>query len=92
MFYLVINENTIAAQVFVFFVAGFDTSSNTIAFCLYELALNPEIQQKTRCDIIAALQNNEGKLTYDAVQEMKYLDRVILGNIHSKINIFIILF
>lgn len=72
-----LDENTIAAQAFVFFAAGYETSSNTIAFCLHELALNAEIQEKTRRDIYNAIDNRSGKLTYDAVQDMKYLDMVI---------------
>lgn len=75
----VLDESTIAAQVFVFFVAGYETSSNTIAFCLYELALNREIQEKTRQEIRNAIEAQNGDLTYDAVQDMKYLDMVILG-------------
>ncbi|XP_054004904.1 cytochrome P450 6a2-like [Hylaeus anthracinus] len=71
------DENSIAAQAFVFFAAGYETSSNTIAFCLHELALNAEIQEKTRRDIHDAIDNRDGKLTYDAVQDMKYLDMVI---------------
>ncbi|KYN22899.1 putative cytochrome P450 6a13 [Trachymyrmex cornetzi] len=76
-----LDENTIAAQAFGFFVAGYETSSNTIAFCLYELALNQEIQDKTRREIHNAI--GDGKLTYDAVQEMKYLDMVILETLRK---------
>ncbi|XP_076664024.1 cytochrome P450 6B5 [Andrena cerasifolii] len=72
-----LDENSIAAQAFVFFAAGYETSSNTIAFCLHELALNAEIQEKTRRDIHDAIENRNGKLTYDAVQDMKYLDMII---------------
>ncbi|XP_017884717.1 probable cytochrome P450 6a14 [Ceratina calcarata] len=73
-----LDENSIAAQAFVFFAAGYETSSNTIAFCLHELALNAEIQERTRRDIQDAIRNSkDGKLTYDAVQDMRYLDMVI---------------
>ncbi|CAK9800911.1 Cytochrome P450 6k1 [Anthophora plagiata] len=72
-----LDENSIAAQAFVFFAAGYETSSNTIAFCLHELALNGEIQEKTRRDIQDAIDSRNGKLTYDGVQDMKYLDMVI---------------
>lgn len=85
LLFIELDENTIAAQAFVFFAAGYETSSNTIAFCLHELALNAEIQEKTRRDIYNAIDNRSGKLTYDAVQDMKYLDMVIAG----KINILI---
>lgn len=79
MLFIELDENAIAAQAFGFFVAGYETSSNTIAFCLYELALNQEIQERTRREIHDAIQARDGKLIYDAVQEMKYLDMVILG-------------
>lgn len=72
-----LNENIIAAQAFVFFAAGYETSSNTIAFCLHELALNAEIQERTRREIVDAVEQWDGKLTYDALQDMKYLDMVI---------------
>lgn len=78
-----LDENSIAAQAFVFFAAGYETSSNTIAFCLHELALNEEIQERTRRDVNDAIAKRDGKLTYDAVQDMKYLDLVILETLRK---------
>jgi len=69
-----------AAQAFVFFVAGFETSSSTMAFCLYELALQPEIQQKVREEIHSVLDGKE--ISYDALSEMTYLEQVLAGKIN----------
>ncbi|XP_033154280.1 probable cytochrome P450 6a14 [Drosophila mauritiana] len=64
-----------AAQAFVFFLAGFDTSSSTMAFCLYELALQPEIQNQVRDEIERVLDGEP--ITYDALAEMTYLEQVL---------------
>jgi len=69
-----------AAQAFVFFVAGFETSSSTMAFCLYELALQPEIQQKVREEIHSVLDGKE--ISYDALSEMTNLEQVLAGKIN----------
>lgn len=74
-----LDENGIAAQAFVFFAAGYETGSAAISFCLHELALNPYVQEKTRDDITDSIERHGGKLTFDCVSEMKYLDKVILG-------------
>jgi cytochrome P450 family 6 len=71
--------NVIAAQAFVFFIAGFETSSNTMAFCLYEMALHPDMQERVRADIDAVLRKHGGEITYEAITEMEYLDKVVSG-------------
>lgn len=69
--------NELAAQAFVFFLAGFETSSSTMGFALYELAQNQEIQDKLRAEINAQFDKNGGKLTYDSMAEMHYLEMVM---------------
>jgi cytochrome P450 family 6 len=67
------------AQALTFLVAGYETSASTLTFALYELALHPEIQQSLRAQILQVLSKHDGKLTYDGIQEMSYLDRVVSG-------------
>jgi cytochrome P450 family 6 len=74
-----ITMNVIAAQAFVFFIAGFETSSNTMAFCLYEMAKHPDMQERVRADIDTVLQKHGGEITYEAITEMEYLDKVVSG-------------
>ncbi|GAB1868967.1 Probable cytochrome P450 6a14 [Camponotus japonicus] len=64
------------AQAYIFFAAGFETSSTTATFCLYELAQHQDLQDKLRNEIDEILKNH-GELTYNAVNEMTYLHKVI---------------
>ena len=74
-----VTMDVIAAQAFVFFVAGFETSSTTMTFCLYELACNPDIQTRLRKEIDSVLSKYNGEMTYEAIHEIAYLDKVING-------------
>ncbi|XP_070507375.1 probable cytochrome P450 6a14 [Chironomus tepperi] len=67
----------IAAQAFVFFLAGFETSSTTMTFALHELSLNQKIQEEVRDNIKKVLQKYNGKITYEALSEMDVLERCI---------------
>lgn len=73
----VLTFNEIAAQCFIFFVAGYETSSTTMSYCLYELAKNQEIQDRLRAHIHAVLEKHNNEITYEVLQEMPYLDQVI---------------
>lgn len=50
-----------------------------MTFALYELALNPDIQEVLREDIRSTLEKYDNKLTYEAMLDMKYLQMVIDG-------------
>ena len=67
-----------AAQSFVFIAAGFESSSTTATFALYELAQHQDIQDKVHKEIDKTLAKH-GDLTYDAVNEMTYLHKVLNG-------------
>lgn len=51
-----------------------------MTFCLYELSLNREIQEKARQNVIQVLARYGGELTYEALSEMNYLEQCINGN------------
>ncbi|KRT78695.1 cytochrome P450, partial [Oryctes borbonicus] len=72
-----LNVGQMTAQSIMFFAAGFETSSTTMTFCLHELAHNLDIQERLRNEINATMQKYDGKLTYDGILEMKYLNMVI---------------
>ena len=71
------------AQCYLFFAAGFETSSSTLAYCMLELALNQSIQNKVRKEIIETLGKYNDQINYDSVKEMTYTDMVIAGNIRN---------
>lgn len=77
-FFTELTDSMIASQAFVFFVAGFETSSSTISHALYELAQNQEIQDKLR-EEIREVYEKYGELTYDVIKNMKYLDKILKG-------------
>lgn len=50
-----------------------------MTFALHELSLNQDIQEKCRANILEVLEKHEGKITYEALSEMTYLERCING-------------
>ncbi|EFA09239.2 cytochrome P450 9Z1 [Tribolium castaneum] len=68
-----ISDEDITAQALIFFFAGFDTVSSAMCFMSYELATNPEIQEK----LLQEIDSVEGKPTYDTLMNLKYLDMVV---------------
>ncbi|KAK5641871.1 hypothetical protein RI129_010418 [Pyrocoelia pectoralis] len=73
---LELTDEDITAQALGFFFGGFETSATLLSFMSYELALNPEIQEKLQAEIGDTLNECDGRLTYNALQMMKYMDMV----------------
>ncbi|KAL0110980.1 hypothetical protein PUN28_012779 [Cardiocondyla obscurior] len=83
------TDSLLASQAFVFFLAGFETSSTTISNALYELALNQKIQDQLREEINEVYVKYNGDLKYDNIKKMDYLDKVFKGTVRKKrVNIF----
>ncbi|XP_038211821.1 cytochrome P450 9e2-like [Zerene cesonia] len=70
-------DNDLIAQAVLFFIAGFETISVSMSFALYELAINPEVQEKLAKEIMETDAMAEGKLDYNAIQKMSYMDMVV---------------
>ena len=68
-----------AANAFIFFIAGFETTSSTISYCLYELAKNEEIQECLYKEILDAVNKKEGIIDYSLLNMIPLLDMVIDG-------------
>ncbi|XP_017770118.1 PREDICTED: cytochrome P450 9e2-like [Nicrophorus vespilloides] len=71
-----ISDLEITSQCLVFFLAGFESTSSMMCFTSYELALNPDIQQRVRKEI-ESVHRKFGKLTYEAMKQLKYLDMIL---------------
>nr|CAD7456312.1 unnamed protein product [Timema tahoe] len=71
------TDGLLAAQCFMILIAGVEESSTTVSFCMYELALNPDIQDRVLEELETVLEEYDGSITYEAIQKMSYLDRVL---------------
>ncbi|KAJ8878796.1 hypothetical protein PR048_019382 [Dryococelus australis] len=81
-----LEDDDIVAQAYVLVAGGFETTSNALTVTLYELAMNPVIQDRLRREIVDVLEKHDDKITYDAIAEMSYLDMVIAGEISSHVH------
>lgn len=64
----------IAGQVFIFYIAGSESSSSAIAYTLYELTQNEDLMKRAQEDVEESLKKHEGEMTYDSIMDMKFID------------------
>ncbi|RLU15174.1 hypothetical protein DMN91_012168 [Ooceraea biroi] len=67
----------IVSQAFIFFFAGFETSSTLMCFVAHELAVNPDIQARLRDEVDRHLAEGNGSISYDSMSKMVYMDMVV---------------
>ncbi|XP_069193297.1 probable cytochrome P450 49a1 isoform X2 [Procambarus clarkii] len=58
-------------------IAGIDTTSHTLAFTLYLLARNPEVQARLQKEVDVVLGNHKGPLTQHHLAQLSYLKAVV---------------
>lgn len=73
----IVTVEQIAAQSFVFFLAGYETSSSTMTYCMYELSVNQQVQEKARNSVMEVLKRHNNQFTYESVGEMHYLEQCV---------------
>ncbi|KAJ4428799.1 Cytochrome P450 9e2 [Periplaneta americana] len=71
------DADDLTAQAVNFFFAGFDAVSTLLCFASHLLATHPDVQSRLQKEIDETLEKDGGKLTYEAVHGMKYLDMVV---------------
>lgn len=72
------SDLELAAQCFLFFIAGFETSSTALTFAAYELLMNVDVQDRLFEEIQDTKRKLDGKpITYEVLRDMEYLDAVI---------------
>ncbi|KAL0107513.1 hypothetical protein PUN28_014675 [Cardiocondyla obscurior] len=67
----------IVSQAFIFFFAGFDTSSTLMCFAAHELAVHQDIQERLYKEVLEHLAEGNGEITYESMTKMTYMDMVL---------------
>ncbi|KAL1438652.1 hypothetical protein MTO96_047846 [Rhipicephalus appendiculatus] len=73
----VLDDEDITQNAFLVLVAGFETTSNTMALVTHMLIHYPEVQEKMREELFAVLKPDE-PITYNTIQNLPYMNCVIL--------------
>ncbi|XP_014476492.1 PREDICTED: cytochrome P450 9e2-like isoform X2 [Dinoponera quadriceps] len=65
------------SQAFIFFFAGFDSTSTLMSFAAHEIAVNENVLKRLQNEIDQILEDTNGEAPYEAINSMEYLDAVI---------------
>ncbi|KAL3194380.1 hypothetical protein MRX96_046118 [Rhipicephalus microplus] len=72
-----LTEIEAMAQCVLFFLAGLETTSSTLAFATYHLALNPKVQEKLRKEVDECMAAHGPEPSLDVISKLKYLHCVV---------------
>ncbi|XP_073960191.1 cytochrome P450 6a2-like [Choristoneura fumiferana] len=90
----IMDDKLLAAQAFLFFGAGFETSASATSYTLHMFAQHQQAQERARAEVLATLARHNGVITYEAVKEMTYLTWALkesmrlvppVGNVNRKV-------
>lgn len=69
-----LHHDEVGVNIFLFMIAGYETTSTALAASTYILATQPEIQEKLRMEIDEQQWNEDNEVNYDIVMNMDYMD------------------
>lgn len=68
-----------AAQVALFYLAGFDTTASAVSYCLYELSRKPQLLRRVQREIDEVMSKHNNNITYEMIKEMTFLEWCVRG-------------
>ncbi|CAL8298306.1 unnamed protein product [Merluccius merluccius] len=71
-----LTDPEILSQAFIFLFGGYDTTSTTLAYILYSMALNPDVLRTLQHEIDVNFPK-DSPVSYEALMNMEYLDNVM---------------
>ncbi|NXL84313.1 C340 protein, partial [Alectura lathami] len=74
--YKSLSDEEVLAQALIFVFAGYETTSSTLCYISYHLAMHPDVQKRLQDEIDANLPNKAAP-SYDVVMQLEYLDMVV---------------
>ncbi|XP_077508156.1 cytochrome P450 3A11-like [Amblyomma americanum] len=73
----VLSKDQVLAQAVLFFIAGYDTTTNAMSMAVYYLAQNKKIQTRVIEEIEDTLRKHD-EITYEVLMGLEYLDAVLM--------------
>jgi cytochrome P450 len=76
-----LTDDIITAQGIIFFVAGFETTANTLSTLCHTFAKYPEVQNRVLDEVREVMARHDGKINHETIEEMEYLEATINENL-----------
>ncbi|XP_072761647.1 cytochrome P450 4C1-like isoform X3 [Anoplolepis gracilipes] len=86
-----LTDLDIREEVDTFMFEGYDTTARNMMFALLLLAEHKDIQKRVRVEVDIVMQENGGKLTMKALQNLSYLERCVKEALRLYPSVFLIL-
>lgn len=72
-----LDLEAVTSHTFSFYNDGYQSSSMTLVFVGYQLAVHQDVQERVRDEVKTVMERHGGALTYEGLKEMTYIDQVI---------------
>jgi cytochrome P450 family 3 subfamily A len=71
-----LTDSELMSDVFIFLMAGHETSATTLQWMTYELAINPTVQERAYEEIISVI-GTDGDITYDDYEKLQFVQSCV---------------
>lgn len=72
-----LTDEEVVGNIILFMAAGHETTATALTFVLHNLVNDQEAQERLRQEILRHMQESGGRLKYDLVSELPFLDAVV---------------